>query len=300
MKIWTYRFCFTIDSRSYRTEVISGLKTIESRVFFEERELARDFTDIMKPDGMRNHQLRFSLSDGREVVVETGYIDWIRVGIAVRIDEVIAYESHPSKTINFPTVSSPDPEKAAKLQAEQVAAWGRNKYSIYVDVGIGIFFFVMVKATDDIPFSALVTAGAGLGVVVVQRFVTVDLLGGLAIFGVVMLLISAGFSWYFDNDWAVKMKSTILGVFVAALMLSDAMFNRGRYFGGRLLRFMPQPMDARRLATGMGVLGLVMASVNWIFAEFTSQDMWLYYTSFGDLILTMFLILAVFRYASIR
>jgi intracellular septation protein A len=59
-------------------------------------------------------------------------------------------------------------------------------------------------------------------------------------------------------------------------------------------------MDARRLATGMGVLGLVMASMNWIFAEFTSQDTWLYYTSFGDFILTMFLILAVFRYASIR
>jgi len=300
MKIWTYPFRVTIDGRSYRTEVIAGLKTIESRVFLEEQELARDFTDVMTPDGTRNHQLRFSLSDGREVVVEAGYIDWIRVGIAVRVDGVVVYESHPGKTIKFPTVSLPDPEKAAELQAEQAAAWGRNKYSIYVDVGIGILFFVMVKATDDLPFSALVTAGAGLGVVVVQRFVKVDLLGGLAMFGVVMLLISAGFSWYFDNDWAVKMKSTILGVFVATLMLSDAMFNRGRYFGGRLLRFIPQPMDARRLATGMGVLGLVMASVNWIFAEFTSQDTWLYYTSFGDFILTMFLILAVFRYASIR
>jgi intracellular septation protein A len=59
-------------------------------------------------------------------------------------------------------------------------------------------------------------------------------------------------------------------------------------------------MDARRLATGMGVLGLVMAGVNWVFAEFTSQDTWLYYTSFGDFVLTMILIFAVFRYASIR
>lgn len=300
MKIWTYRFDFTIDGLRYRTEVISGLKTVESRVFLGEQELAKDFTDVMATDGMRNHQLRFSLSDGREVMVETGCIDWIRVGISVRVNGLIAYESHPGKTIKFPTVPGADPEKAAKLQAEQSAAWSRNKYSIYVDVGIGILFFVMVKATDDLPLSAIVTAGVGLGVVVVQRFVKVDLLGGLAMFGVVMLLISAGFSWYFDNDWAVKMKSTILGVFVATLMLSDAMFNRGRYFGGRLLRFMPQPMDARRLATGMGLLGLVMASVNWIFAEFTSQDTWLYYTSFGDFILTMFLIFAVFRYASIR
>jgi intracellular septation protein A len=300
MKIWTYRFDFMIDGLTYRTEAIAQLKTVESRVFQGEQELANDSTDVMTPDGMRNHQLRFSLSDGREVAVETGYIDWFRIGMAVRVDGTLVHESHPGKAIGFPTVSVANPEAAAKLQAEQSAAWSRNKYSIYVDVGIGILFFVLVKLTDDLPFSALATAGAGLAVVVVQRFVKVDLLGGLALFGVVMLLISAGFSWYFDNDWAVKMKSTILGVFVATLMLSDAMFNRGRYFGGRLLRFMPQPMEARRLATGMGVLGLVMAAVNWAFAEFTSQDTWLYYTSFGDFVLTMFLVFAVFRYASIR
>jgi intracellular septation protein A len=300
MKIWTYRFDFMIDGLTYRTEAIAQLKTVESRVFQGEQELANDSTDVMTPDGMRNHQLRFSLSDGREVAVETGYIDWFRIGMAVRVNGTLVHESHPGKVIGFPTVSVANPEAAAKLQAEQSAAWSRNKYSIYVDVGIGILFFVLVKLTDDLPFSALATAGAGLAVVVVQRFVKVDLLGGLALFGVVMLLISAGFSWYFDNDWAVKMKSTILGVFVATLMLSDAMFNRGRYFGGRLLRFMPQPMEARRLATGMGVLGLVMAAVNWAFAEFTSQDTWLYYTSFGDFVLTMFLVFAVFRYASIR
>jgi intracellular septation protein A len=156
---------------------------------------------------------------------------------------------------------------------------------------------VLVKATDDLPLSALVTAGAGLAVVVVQRFVKVDLLGGLALFGIVMLLVSAGFSWFFDDDWAVKMKSTILGLLVATITLSDAIFRKGRYFGARLLRYMPQPMDAQRLAGGLGVLGLVMAGVNWLFAEFTSQDTWLYYTSFGDFFLTVALMFAVMRYA---
>lgn len=300
MKLWTYRFRFTIDNVSYRVEVASGIKSVESRVYLDREELARDSTDVMSADGMRNHQLSFSLPVGRAIAIEAGYIDWVRVGIAVRVNGVIVHESHPGKTIKFPNVSGANPEDAARLQAEQSAAWNRNKYSIYVDVGIGILFFLMVKLTDDLPLSALVTAGAGLSVVLIQRFVKVDLLGGLAMFGVVMLLVSAGFSWYFDDDWAVKMKSTILGVLVATLMLSDALFNRGRYFGGRLLRFMPQPMNARRLATGMGALGLVMAGVNWLFAEFTSRDTWLYYTSFGDFILTMFLVLAVFRYASIR
>ncbi|MBM4198892.1 MAG: hypothetical protein FJ198_04285, partial [Gammaproteobacteria bacterium] len=100
--------------------------------------------------------------------------------------------------------------------AEQFA---RNKYSIGVDLAIGALFFILVKLTDDLTLSALVTAGAGLAAVVAQRFVKVDLLGGLAIFGIVMLLISAGFSWFFQDDWAVKMKSTILGVLVATITL---------------------------------------------------------------------------------
>ncbi|MBM4209303.1 MAG: septation protein IspZ [Gammaproteobacteria bacterium] len=178
--------------------------------------------------------------------------------------------------------------------AEQFA---RNKYSIGVDLAIGALFFILVKLTDDLPLSALVTAGAGLAAVVAQRFVKVDLLGGLAIFGIVMLLISAGFSWFFQDDWAVKMKSTILGVLVATITLGDAVFNKGQYFGGRLLRYMMQPMDPQRLALGLGVLGLVMAGVNWVFAEYTSQDTWLYYTSFGDFLLTVVLMLGVMRYA---
>ena len=190
-------------------------------------------------------------------------------------------------------------DRETHQHAEQAAQWQRNKYSLFVDLGLGALFFVLAKATDDLTLAALVTAGAGLAVVVVQRFVKVDLLGGLAMFGVAMLLVSAGFSWFFADDWAVKMKSTILGIFVATLTLGDAVFNRGRYFGGRLLRYMPQPLDARRLATGLGLLGLVMAAVNWLFAEFTSKDTWLYYTSFGDFLLSMALVFAVLHYARI-
>jgi ABC-type uncharacterized transport system permease subunit len=76
--------------------------------------------------------------------------------------------------------------------AAALAQWNRNKYSLYADLGIGALFFILVKLTDDLPLSALITAGAGLGLVVVQRFVSVDLLGGLAMFGVVVLLLSAG------------------------------------------------------------------------------------------------------------
>ena len=193
-----------------------------------------------------------------------------------------------------------DVEAAARLQAEQVAQWNRNKYSFYVDVGLGAMFFILAKLTDDLPLAAILTAMAGLAVAVVQRFVKVDLLGGLAMFGVVMLLVSAAFSYAFDDDWAVKMKSTILGLMVATLMFADAGLNRGRYFGGRLARYMPMPIVPQRLALGMAVLGVVMAGVNWLVATYLSTDLWLYYTSFGDFVLTVTLVFSVMRYAQRR
>lgn len=183
---------------------------------------------------------------------------------------------------------------------EQRAQWERNKYSLYTDISIGLLFFVMVKVTDDLPFAALATACTGLMVVVVQRFVKVDLLGGLAMFGVAMLLVSAGFSYAFDSDWAVKMKSTLLGGVVAALMYSDAFINDGRYFGGRLGRYMPAPISPRRMSLGMATLGVVMAIVNYAVATLFSTDIWLYYTSFGDFLLSMALVLGVIKYATLR
>lgn len=186
-------------------------------------------------------------------------------------------------------------DEAAQREARD--KWGRNKYSLYTDLSLGALFFLASKFFDDLTTAALITSAAGLAVVIVQRFVKVDLLGGLAMFGVLMLLVSAGFSLAFDNDWIVKMKSSILGLFVAALMLGDAAFNRGRYFGGRLERYMPYPIHQQRMSLGMGGLGLVMAVANYVVATLFSTDIWLYYTSFGDFLLSMILVFAVLRFA---
>jgi len=297
VKLWTYVRRFDFEGRGYRVDIGAGLKTVESILRCGNVELARDFTDVLTADGTRNHRLVCRLSDGRSMEIEAGYINWINTAIRVTVDGNLVYESHPGKDIRMPTAASKDPEKAARAQAEQLAQWNRNKYSFYVDVGLGALFFILAKLTDDLPFAAITTAVAGLAVAVVQRFVKVDLLGGLAMFGVAMLLVSAAFSYAFDDDWAVKMKSTILGVLVATLMFADAGFNRGRYFGGRLARYMPMPIVPQRLALGMAVLGVVMAGVNWLVATYLSTDLWLYYTSFGDFILTVTLVFSVMKYA---
>ena len=76
--------------------------------------------------------------------------------------------------------------------------------------------------------------------------------------------------------------------------------NKGGYFGGRLLRYMPAPIDTQRFSFGMGTLGVVMAAVNYLVATYLSKDMWLYYTSFGDFVLSMVMVFAVIKYATIE
>jgi intracellular septation protein A len=187
----------------------------------------------------------------------------------------------------------------ADADARARAQWQRNKWTIAVDLGMALLFFVVGKLSESLVTPALVCAGAGLALIVVQRFVKVDLLGGLALFGVAVLLVSASFAWFFQDDWAVKMRSTIVGGLVATVMFGDALFNKGRYFGGRLARFMPNPIDTRRMAAGLATLGVVMALLNWGVARFFSKDIWLAYTSFGDIALWVLLAMAVIRFAEV-
>ena len=188
--------------------------------------------------------------------------------------------------------------QALQEEAQQRERWNRSKYSIAVDLALAMLFFVVAKLTD-LTTAALVGAAAGLLVVVVQRYVRVDLLGGLAIFGVIMLLVSAGFSLLFQDDWAVKMKSTLLGLLVATLMLGDAVVNRGRYFGRRLGFYIMQPTHPQRLAFGLGVVGLVMAGLNWGVARWASTDAWLTYSSFLDMPVSVGLFFLVLRHATV-
>lgn len=182
-------------------------------------------------------------------------------------------------------------------EARQAEQWRRNKPSLITDLALGALFFVVAKLSD-LTTAALVGAAAGLALVVVQRFVKVDLLGGLALFGVFMLLVSAGFSLVFDDDLAVKMKSTALGLLSAVLFGGDALFFSGRMLAARLARYMPYPdVDTRRLGIGMAVTGLVLALLNYAVAIHTSTDTWLAYTSFGDMVVTLALVAFVIRYA---
>jgi intracellular septation protein A len=171
-----------------------------------------------------------------------------------------------------------------------------NRVPIAVDIILGLLFYVVAKMTD-LSTAAIAGAAVGVALLIVQRFVKVDLVGGLALFGVVMLLISAGLAIAFQDDWAVKMRTSIVGVITAVLFLGDGLLG-GNRLGKGLARYLPyRDMDAARLAIGMGVLGLVMAGLNYVVAAIASTDVWLFYTTFVDFFLVMLLIVLVLRYA---
>jgi intracellular septation protein A len=323
MNIWTYRRPFVLHGQSFRIEAGVGLSTVTTRLLHEDRVLATDTLQIMDAFDQQRLQVLHGNCNGEEFAVEVGYVNLWSMGIRVLERGELVHESHtglrPRPIAAFmPGASAgalppvpdaadrirhrsgesrwerPDSEQRADRAAQQ---WNRNKYSFFTDIGLGVLFLLAAKLTDSLSTAALIAAGAGLAVVVAQRFVKVDLLGGLALFGVGMLLLSAGFSIAFDDDFMVKMKSTILGLFVAALMGVDGLLNRGGYFGRRLGRYLPMPTDPRRLAMGMAALGLVTALLNYAVAIYFSTDVWLWYTSFGDFIITLVLMFQVLRYA---
>jgi len=310
MNLWTYRHRFAVGDHPFHVAIKTGAGRMASELRLQDRAVAHDITHVQTAADLRNHRLAHTLPDGRRVEVEAGPVGSWRVGIAVRVDGALVHESHPGQPLRYPDWMRRQMEKAhgatpeeaalhAVRAAQQSAQWDRNKWSLFADLGLGLLFFVVAKFTD-LTTAALVGAAAGLALVLVQRHVKVDLLGGLAMFGVVMLLVSAGFSLVFQDDWAVKMKSTILGLLTAALFLSDGALNRGRYFGQRMARYLMQPVDFPRLSLGMGGLGLVMASLNYGVAKWFSTDVWLTYSTFGDTVLVMALFFAVLRFAKPR
>jgi intracellular septation protein A len=306
--LMTYRRPFVVDSQAFEIVCRVGMKRWSSRLLQEGVVVCADETDLVGTHAdFRNHRLRLVLADGREVEVEVGFRGWWTVGIAVRVDGSLAHESHPGHRLGWPLLTTEGPENAEQLaalkdqNARDEAQWNRNKPSLIVDLCLGLLFFAVGKVTGDLNAAALVGAGVGLGLVVVQRFVKMDLLGGLAMFGVFTMLLSAAFSLWFQDERMVQLKGTILGVTVASFILGDALLNRGRYFGARVARYVPGgAVDHQRLAFGLGGLGLTMAVLNVGATHFLSKDGWLFYTTFVDMPLACLLGLLVLRLARAR
>lgn len=288
-----YRRPFTLDGVTCRVTIRAIMAGLHSVLEVDGREVDTDFTPQTGTGALRNHQLAGTLPDGRRFEVEAGYISWWSVGIAVRQDGQLMHESHPGRRIALP-------KGAARMASDpgmDLTNYERNKVPIAVDIALGLLFFAVAKLTD-LSTAAIVGAVAGLALVVVQRFVKVDLIGGLALFGVFLLLVSAGLALAFQDDMAVKLRTTIVGLISATLFIGDGLAFRGRRLGKGLARYLPySDLEHGRLAIGIGLVGATMAGLNYCVAQVASTDVWLFYTTFLDIVLALGLFTLAIRFA---
>lgn len=287
-----YRRPFRIDGVPCEVVVWSRMTGLFSELRIAGTLVASDHTPVAGPEAIRNHLLAGRLPDGGPFEVEAGYISWWSVGIAVRRDGAVVHESHPGRRIAMPESAA----RMARDPALDLGSYRKNVIPISVDIALGLLFFVVAKLTD-LSTAAIVGAVAGLALLAAQRFVKVDLVGGLALFGIVMLLLSAALAIIFQDDMAVKMRTTILGLVSAGLFLVDGLFGGSR-IGRGLARYIPyRDIDPGRLAIGIGMTGLFAAGLNYVVARYASTDMWLFYTTFVDIFLIFALMLLVIRFA---
>jgi intracellular septation protein A len=307
MKIWTYKRPFAIDDISGVVHTIAATNEMSSTLYIGAEAVARDTFVLRGARALRNNHLSHTLSDGRRIDIEAGYVGWWKTEIAVRLNGELRFESKPGAKIQWPQSIgktyeqnvNPSPEEEAARTAEETRQreqFKRNKPSLLFDIFIALLFFVVAKYSN-LTTAALVSAGAGIIGWIVQRITKIDLMGGLATFGIIMSLITAGYAIAFQDEEMVKMRSTILGVFTALLFLSDGLVG-GRFLGKRLVRFMPHPdTSPSRLAIGLGAMGLVMAGLNYGVAKVFSTDVWLFYTTFLDTALAIAMVFGVIKWA---
>lgn len=287
---------FTLDGQTLAVEHEVFMDSSRSSLTVDGEVVARDGLAKGDPDLLRNHRLVWTRPDGRRVEVEIGPATTWSYGIAALLEGELVHESHPGKSLGYGPgmqkfIDMAEPGKAAEMQARNQAAWKRNWPSLATDVSLGLIFFFVAREYGLVT-AAVGGACAGLALWVVQRITKIDLLGGLAVFGIAMSLVSAAFALIFQDERIIQHRGTILGVIGAVPFLLDGWLTGGQTLAARLARYFAFDVDARRLAIGMGLIGLVSAGMNATAVALLSKDAWLVFTTFLDVPIVMVLFLS--------
>ncbi len=295
MKLWTYRFKPLIDGQPLKIDLESAFTWSRLVVVPHGQGASNALTDRQDffKDRYRLHELEVP-SIGGPVRVQVGPRNsWSYGAKVVRGDQVL-WQSHEQPHAYLGKMQDMMTSRQDGKPVMEAGTLKRNAPAIITDIALGLLFFVIGK-TSDLRTAALVTAAVGLSLVPIQWLINryaprkIDLLGGLALFGVAMMLLSAGFSWYYESEFAVQLKATIMGSIGATAFAVDALFG-GRYMARRLATYLAyRDLKMQRLSIGMALCGYTMAGINLFVALNFSKDTWLYYTTWGDFIVVILL-----------
>lgn len=164
--------------------------------------------------------------------------------------------------------------------------------SIYIDIGFGILFFFVAREFGLVT-AALTGAGATVVLFAIQPFVKWNLLGGFAVFGVVMSLISAGIAWGFQDDLAIKLRGTWMSLIAAGFGLYDAYVLNGGYLGKRMAMYMEGlgRLNPKKASLALAGATLVLMCIDTPLAFILTTDQWIWYNSVFDMFIAIPIIL---------
>jgi len=306
MRLWTYRFKPVIDghvipvsletswtwSRLVVQPTDSGQAALTDRQdYLKDRYRLHEIT-LNRPYGTAGTQ--GTAGSGEPVCFLAGPRTAWSYGLKVMRGDQTLWQSHDDPHAYLSKMQDMLTSRQDGGPVFESDRFKRNAPAIATDIALGLLFFVVGK-TIDLRTAALVTAAVGLSLVPIQWLINqfaprkFDLLGGLALFGVVMMLLSAGFSWYFESEFAVQLKATIMGSIAATCFAVDALAG-GRVMARRLSTYMAyRDLNLQRLSIGMALCGYTMAGINLAVAVSLSKDAWLYYTTWGDFLVVIVL-----------
>ncbi len=307
---WRYRTRhFSVDGLQFDVRSFAQTDGLHSSLSMLDVEQAQDYTPLVGPDAVRNHRLSMILPDGRTLEVDLGFIGAWTTGIVAHVDGVVVYESHPGITPVYPEKYRKDTVSFGRMKDASTSGGDgqpnalsggifakNNRLPFAIDIITGLLFYVIAKMTD-LQTAAVIGIAVGFALVLFQYVTKVDVTGGLALFGIMMLTISAGLAWYFADDEWVKLRGTITGLIAASFFIIDGL-RGGPYIGRGLARYMPySDINTGRFAISMGMVGLIMAVLNYAVAKFASTDIWLFYKTFVDFFIVGGLAMIAIRYA---
>ena len=174
---------------------------------------------------------------------------------------------------------------------EQKAMLERQKKlrpSIIIDISFGALFFFVAREFGLVT-AALTGAAATLVLFAAQPFTKHDLLGGFAVFGVVMSLISAGIAWGFQDDLAIKLRGTFMAFIAASFALYDGFVLKGGYLGKRMAMYMEGlgRINPQRASFALAGATLLLMAIDTPLAFILTTDQWIWYNAFFDNIIAI-------------
>lgn len=286
MRIWSYERPFQYKGDDYEVKFSFSFTNCTSQVYCNGSLVDEHTCSLSSGAKVIEHKFQAN-GQPSELSVSVGYYSWLSIGIEVRENNELIYASHPNEDIHFAEKKIEKMESTTNTtetddKEQRHQKWQQNKHSIFADIGLGAAFFVVAKVTGDLTTAAFTGVILGLALVVIQRFVKIDLLGGFAVFGTVMLLISALFSLAFQSEHLVQLKGTFMGLLGASMFLVDGIFRNGRYFGCRFDRYLSSPVEHQYFVIGLGLISTCMSGFNYAVATYLSEDVWLTYSTFLD------------------